>query len=215
MSSDRTDSSTPAWLRLVAVVACFGASLPACEPIESRGDIFAPAPTPTPAAAAPSTTETVASGADAAVVPPVDPAFVFPTEPPLVLSSEELALGDLASGMATAAGVDTSVLDAEPAAAAAPVAVAAPQPSPAPPAVGLPSPVQWPVRLVSTLPQAQPPRAILGLPSGEERVVSPGSILADQGLVVMAVSGNRVTLARIEPVGDHARIDTIELTAQY
>lgn len=202
MPSDRTDSLAPAWLRLLAAVACFGAALPACEPMESRGDIFAPAPRPA-AAAAPG----------AAPDAPVDPAFAFPSEPPLVLSSEELAKGDLASGMATAAGVDPDKL-----AAADPVAapVTAPPEAPVAPApVGLPSPVQWPVRLVSTIPQAQPPRAILGLPSGEERVVSPGSILADQGLVVMAVSGDKVTLARIEPMGDHARIDTVELTAQY
>ena len=203
MPTDRTDSPIAAWLRLCAAVACFCAALPACEPIDSRGDIFAPAPAPV-AATSPS--------ADGAA--PTDPAFAFPTEPPLVLSSEQLAEGDLPSAMATAAGVDTSALLPGGTAAQLP-AVEASAPPPAPPAVGLPAPVQWPVRLVSTLPQAQPPRAILGLPSGEERVVSPGSMLADQGLVVMSVSGNKVTLARIEPAGDHARIDTVELSAQY
>jgi hypothetical protein len=208
MSSDRTESIAPAWLRLLAAVACFGAALPACEPMESRGDIFAPAPRPADMAGAPGTAP---AGTAPAGTAPADPAFAFPSEPPLILSSEELAVGDLATGMVTAAGVDPAALDAaEPVAAVAP-----PVEAPAPPPVGLPSQVQWPVRLVSTLPQAQPPRAILGLPSGEERVVSPGSILADQGLVVMAVSGGKVTLARIEPAGDHARIDTIELTAQY
>ncbi|MDP2311995.1 MAG: hypothetical protein Q8P41_03755 [Pseudomonadota bacterium] len=198
MPPDRTDSLLPAWLRLLAAAACFGAVLPACEPMESRGDIFAPAPAPAAVAAA-----------------PTDPAFAFPTEAPLVLSSEELAEGDLPTAMATAAGVDATVLEAaDPLVAPAPEAPVAPPP-PAPAPVGLPATVQWPVRLVSTLPQAQPPRAILGLASGEERVVSPGSILAEQGLVVMAVSGDKVTLARIEPAGDHARIDTIELTAQY
>ncbi|MDP2309880.1 MAG: hypothetical protein Q8P18_27930 [Pseudomonadota bacterium] len=206
MSSDRTAPLAPAWLRLFAAVACFGAALPGCEPMESRGDIFAPAPrapvATAPSAAGPSATE------------PTDPAFTFPSEPPLVLSSEELAVGDLASGMVTAAGVDAATLEGPaPSAVAAPVAALAAPAAPAP--VGLPSLVQWPVRLLSTIPQAQPPRAILGLSSGEERVVSPGSILADQGLVVMAVSTGKVTLARIEPAGDHARIDTIELTAQY
>lgn len=204
MPTDRTDSPAAAWLRLCAAVACFGAALPACEPMESRGDIFSPAPAP--------------RSADPSAPVEADPAFDFPSEPPLVLSSEQLAEGDLASAMATAAGVDTSTLGELPAAQRTtglpPVEVPV-QAVAAPASVGLPAVVQWPVRLVSTLPQAQPPRAILGLPSGEERVVSPGSMLAEQGLVVMAVSGDKVTLARIAPAGDHARIDTIELSAQY
>jgi hypothetical protein len=73
----------------------------------------------------------------------------------------------------------------------------------------------WPIRLVSTLPQAQPPRAIVGLPNGEERVVSPGSILAEQGMVVMSITADRVQIAKIQPAGDHARIESLELTAQY
>ena len=35
----------------------------------------------------------------------------------------------------------------------------------------------WPVRLVQTLPDTQPPRAILGLPDGRELVVSPGTLI--------------------------------------
>lgn len=184
------------------VVAPFASALLAsgCERMESSGRPFSPAPRPAAVAPGPAAP---------------DPAFDFPSEPPLVLTSEELARGDL--GVAAAAGVDPVALLGEPPppaapVAAAPVVLAAPAaPSPA----GLPAVAPWPVRLVSTLPQAQPPRAILGLPSGEERVVSPGSILADEGLVVMAVTADRVQLARVEPAGDHARIATIELTAQY
>ncbi len=189
--------SRPRRLALLAGLAALGA----CESMESRGDPFAPAPAP--------------AAATAAQAP--DPAFAFPSEPPLVITSEELAQGDLPSALATAAGVDANaIVGAEAAPAPEAAAVEAPAPAvPAPLPTGLPATVQWPVRLVSTLPQAQPPRAILGLPSGEERVVSPGSILAEQGLVVMAVTADRVQLARIEPAGDHARIDTIELSAQY
>jgi hypothetical protein len=173
--------------------------------MDSRGDIFAPAPrVPVAPAASPPTVEAPAPGGSEAT-------FDFPTEPPLVLSSEEMAKGDLPNAMATAAGVDPALLATSEAAAPPPVEA----PVAAPPAYGVPAASQWPVRLVSTIPQAQPPRAILGLPSGEERVVSPGSILAEQGLVVMAVNGDRVTLARIEAAGDHARIETLEITAQY
>jgi len=117
------------------------------------------------------------------------------------------------AAMVQAAGVDTeSVVPTSPASPT----TSSPEAAPAAPApVGVPAAVQWPVRLVSTIPQAQPPRAILGLPSGEERVVSPGSILAEQGLVVMSVTADRVQLAKIEAAGDHATIAPIELTAQY
>lgn len=164
----------------------------ACEPMESRGNPFAAAPRATPVAAAP-----VAG-------------FDFPAEPPLLITSEQMADGDSTTSLAAAAGVDTSKL---PGPAEAP---AAPAPPPAPAlTAALPSGSGWPVRLLSTLPQAQPPRAILGLPSGEERVVSPGTMLAEQGLVVMMVTADKVQLAHVEAAGDHARIDTIELSAQY
>ncbi|MFN7142456.1 MAG: hypothetical protein ACK4YP_01670 [Myxococcota bacterium] len=189
----------PSWPG-AALLCAVTVSAAACEPMESRGDPFAPARAPV-AAAAP--TE-------------ADPAFAFPSDPPLLLTSEELAKGDLGTAMTAAAGVDANtVVGADAAPAAAPAVAPAPAAAPAPPAVGLAPAVQWPVRLVSTLPQAQPPRAILGLPSGEERVVSPGSMLAELGLVVMTVTADRVQLAKVQPAGDHATIETIELTAQY
>lgn len=145
----------------------------------------------------------------ASAVVPAEDAFEQPE--PIKLSSEDMANGTLA--VATAAGVDVDALPGE-----APLASAllGATPAPAgPPAVGLPPDTRWPVRLVSTIPQAQPPRAVLGLPSGLEIVVSPGSMLAEQGLVVVSVSAGKVDLAQIEPAGDHAKITQITLTAQY
>lgn len=162
-------------------------ALMACESVEPSGEIFAPVHAPPPSVAA-----------------PVDPELAFPVAPPLQLTSEQLAKGSLDPATATGVKVEEEPV-AEP--------VAAPVAAPAP--VGVPSLTQWPVRLVSTIPQAQPPRAILGLPSGEERVVSPGAILAEQGLVVVSVSADRVGLAKITPAGDHAVIESLELTAQY
>jgi hypothetical protein len=172
-----------------------GVLLAGCESMESSGSIFEAAPKPAPPVA------------------PADPAFAFPTEPPLTLSSEQLAGGDEPGALVAATGVDPDAVEPSAAVAAVPVA-AAPVVVAAPAPAGLPTST-WPVRLVSTIPQAQPPRAILGLPSGEERVVSPGSILGDQGLVVMSVSGDRVQLAKVEPAGDHAVITQLELSAQY
>ncbi len=150
--------------------------------------------------------------APVAIAPPTAaaaPADAFAEPEPIKLSSEEMASGTVS--IAAAAGVDVDKLMADAPGSAPPAA----PPPPAPPAVGVPPDTRWPVRLVSTLPQAQPPRAILGLPSGEELVVSPGSMLAEQGIVVVSVSAGKVELASVEPAGDHANITTITLTSQY
>ena len=73
----------------------------------------------------------------------------------------------------------------------------------------------WPVRLVTTIPNASPPRAILGLPDGREVVVNPGSMVPDLGIVVVAISPNSAELAKVAPAGDHATIESMTLTAQY
>lgn len=73
----------------------------------------------------------------------------------------------------------------------------------------------WGVRLVASIPQAQPPRAVLGLPSGKEVVVSPGSMIPEAAVVVIAVGPGTVVLAEITPDGDHARVEQRTLHAQY
>ena len=88
-------------------------------------------------------------------------------------------------------------------------------PAPLPEAVGLPSEPAWGVRLLQTLPSAQPPRAALGLSNGDEIVVAPGSMIEDAGLVVIAVGDQTVQLAKVEAVGDHAEIETVTLHALY
>jgi len=138
------------------------------------------------------------------------------------ISSEEL--------LAIANGEDPSAApepEAEPAPAPeAPVVVQESPPPPpgieqarasAPPSSGWGETVgkTWPVRLVTTVPNASPPRAILGLPDGREVVVNPGSMVPDMGLVVVAIAPNSAELARIAPAGDHATIETLTLRAQY
>jgi hypothetical protein len=80
---------------------------------------------------------------------------------------------------------------------------------------GLPKAPGWGVRLVATLPAAQPPRAVLGLPTGAEVVVSPGSMVPEVGVVVIAVGRGTVDLAVVTPEGDHARVEQRTLHAQY
>jgi hypothetical protein len=73
----------------------------------------------------------------------------------------------------------------------------------------------WPLRLVSTVADAQPPRAILGLPDGREVVVSPGSMVPEVGVVVMSVGRSQVEVARVTPSGDHALVSSQTLSAQF
>lgn len=73
----------------------------------------------------------------------------------------------------------------------------------------------WPVRLVKTIPDAQPPRAVLGLPSGKEIVVTPGTMIPEEGLVVVAVGPDRVQLSQVKSQGDHASITSFTLDAMY
>jgi len=73
----------------------------------------------------------------------------------------------------------------------------------------------WPMRLVSVVSDAQPPRAILGFPDGREIVVSPGRLLPDDGLVVLSVTPHQVQLARIDAEGDHAVVSSTTLQSQY
>jgi hypothetical protein len=73
----------------------------------------------------------------------------------------------------------------------------------------------WPVRLVKTIPDAQPPRAVLGLPNGKEIVVTPGTMVPEEGLIVVAVGPSRVQLSQVKPQGDHAAITSFTLDAMY
>lgn len=176
--------------------------LVACSEMPSSGHLFAPVEEAPPAAA------------PAPAAP--DERFAAPAAAPFHITSEELAAkADGSAPDAPAAGADAAPLAPSDAAiAAAPAApAAAASAGPALPALSVAA--QFPVRLVSTLPQAQPPRAVLGLADGSEIVVSPGSVLGPEGLVVMAVLDGRVQLAKVRPAGDHATIEPVELTAQY
>jgi hypothetical protein len=187
----------------------------ACEAMESSGRPFAPvpaaAPPPvvTPVAAPAAAPATEAGTAPAPAAKTGDPDWSFPVSPPEVISSEELQKKE--------EGAPATDLFGNPIASAAPAPTGTRIEAPVAPLLAISNlPADpWPVRLVATLPMAQPPRAVIGLANGDEKVVSPGSILAEQGIVVLSVSSDRVQLAKIEAAGDHARISSIELSAAY
>lgn len=67
---------------------------------------------------------------------------------------------------------------------------------------------RWSVRLLRILPDVAPPRAVLGLPSGREIVVSPGTMIPEHDLVVMAIGTDAVQVDRIVADGDRTRVET-------
>ncbi len=184
----------------------------ACEAMESSGRPFDPVPAAAPAAAVTPAAAVApeAGAAPTSVAKPGDPDWSFPVSPPEVISSEELQKKEEGT---VATDLFGNPISSSPTPAPSGTLIEAPV-APLLPISNLPGD-PWPVRLVATLPMAQPPRAVIGLANGDEKVVSPGSILADQGIVVLSVSTDRVQLAKIEAAGDHARISSIELSAAY
>jgi hypothetical protein len=181
-----------------------------CESTEPSGSLFKPVRVDAPAEACPE-------------VAPAEGGFDFEADgrdEAVEAGTSEATAAELLAGQglsaataeaASAPGASTTPEAAPPAAEAAAV-----------PAVQIPTawtgvgtPVSWGVRLVSTVPEAQPPRAILGLPDGSEAVVQPGTLLPGPGLVVLAVGRDAVQLAEVKGEGDHARVTTTILTALY
>ena len=80
------------------------------------------------------------------------------------------------------------------------------------PSVNQPS---WGVRLVSVVPGAAPAQAVLGLADGTSQVVRAGDMLPSVGLVVIAIGKERVQLAQVRAAGDHAVVESLQLSAMY
>lgn len=187
-------------------------SLVACESTEPMSHPFQSVPAPV---------ATVGTGTPDAVA---DARFTEFDEP-FTMSSEEMVEGS-DDGSAPAGPTKTAppATDGAAAPVAAPPAAAvvtlAPTTTPAPTAVPALAPLSgaplgWAVRLVTTVPNAQPPRAILGLPGGEEIVVTPGSMVPDAGLVVLSIGPDAVQLARVQASGDHADVEAFTVAPQY
>jgi hypothetical protein len=141
-------------------------------------------------------------------------------ETPFSISSEELATmgpGASVTSVSPEAKVDPPSSQTPPPPPPPPVQAAPPAPLPPTTSQGWPQTLgkAWPVRLVTTVPNASPPRAILGLPNGKEVVVNPGSMVPELGLVVVAISPGSAELAKIVPAGDHATIESVTLRSQY
>lgn len=71
------------------------------------------------------------------------------------------------------------------------------------------------VRIIATLPQVQPPRAVVSLADGTEHVVRAGTLLPSADLVVLAIGADAVQVAEVRAGGDQAAIETRILPALY
>lgn len=73
----------------------------------------------------------------------------------------------------------------------------------------------WRPTLIGTLMDGPTPRAILAMPSGEEKVIKAGDMLSDDGVVVMAIGTNFVELAIVQHAEGRAQIENLTLSAQF
>ena len=200
-------ASSRSVLPMLAAVAAVG--LTACEPMEPSGEPFAAVPV---MAAVSGTSPGAGSIAEN------DPRFgpdgaEFTSEELKAKPSSDSSGGgakpsvQVGSTMQPADSASTASSSATAqAATAAPAASAAVVPG---------GTMAWPVRLVRTHLDEQPPSAVLALPDGRRIVVSPGDMVPERGLVVMAIGKERIQLAAISSRGDHATVVPMELSAQY
>lgn len=202
--------------------------LAGCQATPPSGAIFRPVAPAKPAAAAPAPASAAAPSGKAAASKPSG--FDFDADARKANGAsgakgeEQLDATKVASALGLAKAPPSPGAPApspplasaplSPAASAPPPAAPAPAPAPAW-APGTPVEGSWGVRLVSTVPEAQPPRAILGMADGSEVVVQPGTLLPDVHLAVLAVGRDAVQLAEFIPSGDHVRVETHVLQAMY
>jgi len=191
---------------LTSLAAVCAVGFTACAPMDPSGD---------PLAAVPVQASVRGGGGADASVAGSDNRFTDLAE----LKSEDLKVDpseDSSGGGGPSVQVGSTMSPAAtPAAATAEPVATASASAAASPAVVSGGTMAWPVRLVRTHLDEQPPSAVLAMPDGRRIVVSPGDMVPERGLVVMAIGRDRVQLAAINSRGDHATVVPMELTAQY
>jgi hypothetical protein len=165
-----------------------GLVLGACTPIEPSGDLFLPVDIGTP--------EQTAS--EPSVVEEQEPT-VAPVDSPTITAEDEALFGP------------------------EPLPQEEPPPETVPQTEALerldsstttaPNITLWGLRLVSTINDTTPPRAVLALTTGEEIVVRAGQMLPDAQMVILAVGQDVIQVANITPDGDRALVESVTLNA--
>jgi len=212
------------------LVLCLFA-LTACQSVTPSGDALPPThPRPRPVVEEPETPKEAsgkqASAKDAPATDAPKPSGddASKADAPKADAMSDAELLAIAMGVDPATVKPATVNPAGPATPATPAAglplpVAAPSAPAAPPVApwtpGTRLEGSWGVRVVSIVADAQPPRAILGLPDGKEVVVEPGAFIDSEKLVVTAIGREAVQVAHVVPVGDRVRIEDRTLTPLY
>jgi hypothetical protein len=147
-------------------------------------------------------------------VPPADSPFV--EEDPFTEGPEDPDADPSGADLLLKAQLDAPMTPPTPAPKVAPVPAPAPSPAPMWDGTGpLEGTGTWGVTLLATLLDVQPPRAVVSLPDGTERVVQPGTFLPEHRLVVLAIGRDAVQLAHIEPMGFKSRIETSTIRSLF
>ena len=146
---------------------------------------------------------------------PVDPLFEDPQTEVIQMGTDEPE-NELIPVASLEADVET-VTTTEDVVESAPV-LDTPPPAPQPVTTSWrPATVKdgWRPTLVGTLMDGPTPRAILAMPSGEERVVKAGDMLSDDGVVVMTIGDKFIELAVIRSAEGRAQIENLTLSTQF
>jgi len=199
--------SLPLLTRIVALAPAVG--LWACDPVPTRATGWQPPTAQTFGSAPPAQAAIDAMADDTPQDEDTD------TSEPSTLSDAEAAIVDAYAWMDDA--------EEEPAAdeadVASPTMTASDDPSTSAlagrAAVDAGAPSAFAPRILSIVPGTQPPRAILSLADGREVVVEPGSMLPEDGLIVLAIGTDAVQLATLSPMGDRAAVSTQLLQPLY
>ena len=73
----------------------------------------------------------------------------------------------------------------------------------------------WKPTLIASIMDGPTPRAILALPSGEEKVVKAGELLSEEGVVVMSIGESFVELVVVNAEEGRATIENVTLSKQF
>jgi len=144
-----------------------------------------------------------------------DPLFQDPQEDVIQMgvdSDEESASPDVQPAVVSSEKTSTEQPAAE--ISIAPVATSVPNPAVS---TWRPATVKdgWRPTLLGTLMDGPTPRAILAMPSGEEKVIKAGDMLSEDGVVVMTIGANFVELAVINSAEGRAKIENLTLSTQF
>lgn len=176
----------------------------ACETVPSSGDLLAPVTQESVSTETPQVVLDVATDEDRVPGEPDPDEEEGIAAPSGALDAHLLEI----TGAPPSQEEELEVTDVEPPGEANPMESGEPPPSRT--SMGSAS---WGPRVLTTLSSLEPPRAVLALPDGSERVVRPGTLLPEIGGVVIAIGRDVVELSEVREQGVYASVHTRTIPA--